>query len=807
MNTTFPVKLWSCSLIVLACLVSACSHRGVELVRDGQAQAEIIVPTEPLASVRVAAEDLQTHLELISGAKLAIVQAPTAGVPNQIYVGESEHTKALGLSVDDLPVEGFRIVVRDSYVALIGHDVERQPFPYNADTLDQWHEFAGEAYGLPGVDPGKLNQPLGFRNLDATATLYAVSDFLEQLGVRWYHPYEDGTVIPSAATIEVPEQELRKEPAFPYREFTYYGWMRSDKQGIHWFKRLKYGTSYAYKNNHTTWAIVGPEIQRERHPEYYAKTKDGKIIGGYRDLGVPLLSSESLRKTSLNFLDKTFAAYPQLQAMSLGMPDGFTRIDAHDAERWVQTEGGPSAKYSNYVWDYWLDMANRLKEVRPDKYLACLAYSTYLAPPSTVDKLPENVAVTICYGSAFLHLPTSNELLDMRGRWLDMLTSRKLYVWDYYRFYAEGRPRYPVVYTKQLQKDMQMLHGVCEGKFVEIYPHYSGPDRGRLAAPGLSHLLHYLQGKLYWDPDLDLEALLSEYYELYFGPASAEMRAFYEFAEEAWMRPESRTISTYSGFLKEADVDRYFELLTAARARVKSDSVYDRRIAEIEEEMQPLKKLFPNLKRTGPEFRGYRTDQPYVLDGKLDETIWTYVQMNYPFRDLVTGELPRKNGGSVTFRLVEGGRALLIGIQCEETQMDQIVATAPKNDDYDIFNDDAIEVYLETPERSYFKIAVTTDGKIWDESRDVTIIERDTLPLLWDPGVEAAVHKGDNGWSMELKIPTGDFGVMGPDKQFPWGINVCRTRWASGEMEFYALSPTGRNRYADLTKLGNLWTR
>ena len=85
--------------------------------------------------------------------------------------------------------------------------------------------------------------------------------------------------------------------------------------------------------------------------------------------------------------------------------------------------------------------------------------------------------------------------------------------------------------------------------------------------PGLVHLMVYWQNKLFWDPDADRAEVLGEYYRLFFGPAEAEMRAFYELAEEVWSRPASRNLTESTGFLQEADVDRYFELLAKARAK------------------------------------------------------------------------------------------------------------------------------------------------------------------------------------------------------------------------------------------------
>ena len=52
-----------------------------------------------------------------------------------------------------------------------------------------------------------------------------------------------------------------------------------------------------------------------------------------------------------------------------------------------------------------------------------------------------------------------------------------------------------------------------------------------------------------------------------------------------------------------------------------------------------------------------------------------------------------------------------------------------------------------------------------------------------------------------MMIPTKDFGKTGPTKQYPWGIQVCRTRCAEG-MEWSSLG-TGPGLYAELTEWGN----
>ena len=135
-----------------------------------------------------------------------------------------------------------------------------------------------------------------------------------------------------------------------------------------------------------------------------------------------------------------------------------------------------------------------------------------------------------------------------------------------------------------------------------------------------------------------------------------------------------------------------------------------------------------------------------------------------------------------------------------------LVTTAQKDDTTAIFEDDSIVIFLESPERSFFKIAVNSAGVVWDESEDSTMVERDTLPVLWNPGIKAVVQKQKEGWTAEIAIPTADLGnvTLGPKKLHPWGINVCRQREAGEQPEFSAISPTGKAQFSVLTKLGSL---
>lgn len=785
-------------LALLFCGIISASA-GIDLVKDGVPAAEIVLADGATPSAKAASKDLQYYIQAMSSAKLPIVNTPTEG-RTHIFVGPSRHTEKLGLKTDDLHGSDFRIVTGKDYVALLGNDIHRKGFPYPWRQKEKWQKFTGEFYGIPDISAtmDRFQPQLGMYANDATAIWYAASCLLEQFGIRFYMPYEDGTVIPQKRTLSVTGQNLTKRPHFSIR--CYY--INPRVEQLSWLKRLGYGNDNLFYCQHTIYDIISDPKQQKAHPEYLAK-RNGKIDPGYpAGRGRPKLSNPGLRASSVKFVGKVFEAYPALDGFGIGMPDGFDEIDEEDAKKFPPGKIYTS-RFSRYVWDYWYDIAAKIKRQNPDKYFTVMPYGPCEEPVPGMKKLSENIAVMLVTASIpnQMSMPSRrNRVMQLYRDWHRLASSGKLWIWQHYLFYG-GLLNYPSFFTKELQKEMKYLDGKYMGKFIEC-----PLGRGRFLCPGITHWFYYLQGKLFWNPDLDLNALMDEYYTLYFGPAAAEMKQFYEYAEEVYMRPESRSISLYAGFLKEKDLNQLFGLLASARRKAGADSVYDRRIRMFEEDMAPLKKLFAGLKRTGPYIRLAAAKSKLTqLDCDFEKPFWKKNVNLLQMKDLYTGEVPESNQTLVRMKMAPDRSELYFGITCYENRMNKIRAKADKPDDQGIFNDEAIEFYIETPERSYFKIAINPNGAVYDTCSDPSIAAKATLPVLWQSGAKVCAKKSRDKWELEIILPTKDFGSGKMTRQYPWGINVCRARHVNGmNRDLYAISPTGGG-FANLTKLANLY--
>lgn len=561
------------------------------LVKNGQALAEIVVSANALPQVQFAAKELQSHLQQISGVILPIVNQPTGGDKLPIYVGENEWTESLGLSVENLPLEGFRIVAREKYLALLGRD---KSFPrvypnfLSSDdlpkVLQEWQDFTQKPWDLPRsglYDPRNYNSELGFSVYDATGTLFAVYEFLEQLGVRWYKPYELGTVLPNLPTVNVKQQDITKEPIYSYRYMRWGGFPSNDLEGFLWFKRQKLGMSDQIWMCHGTSRVT--RFTQESHPEYRA------VINGVRDERTARLAPP-LRDAMIELSDKFFQFVPSVTTVSAAPADGFAEMDDADAAAgWDRKERGTTGRFSDYVWRFVNEVAEGVYKKHPDKYVMGLAYSGARAVPQEITQFHPNVSVTYCQnrGIERTNPAALQNLENERAEWLKKLPSGQFYVWEYFLNHQDkyGLAGVPVVFTKIMQDDTKALQGIAKGEYVECS---YGP--GKMLNPALNHYPYQVQARLYWNPDLDLAKYLEEYCELFYGPAAKEMEAFFRFAEEVWMRDAPRTLGD-GGFLQAADAEKFESILKRA-AQQAGDSVYGKRVAQVAVECEPMFQTF-----------------------------------------------------------------------------------------------------------------------------------------------------------------------------------------------------------------------
>jgi len=803
-------------LLLTALLSASAALPALDVVKNGKPCAEIVLDAKAPRGVKLAAKDLQDHLKKISGAQLEIVNAPTGKFASRIFVGESEYTKKLGYSLPKFSNSGYDILVAKDYAVLNGPSTIYPPLKFDSrrggkKEVAAYQEYVGGKYELFCFDHGggKFRKSLGIYANDDIGPFHAVSALLESLGVRFYAPYEDGTVIPEMKDVVLKEGRTTREAAYARRDWYHPG---DEAEGHLWLKRMKCGVRSGIVFNHTTRNFLIWQENRKLHPNWYSQDRPGHFIPGVMGQGgIPRYTDKDFQQTCVDWLDKLITTYPQLSGVSAGAPDGAHTWDYRDKAKYFAGGKSNGQAIANLFWDFHVPVAEKLKKLHPDKNLIWFTRSEEL--PDNVDpkRIPDNIIFPgfSCYPSNLV-LPHLCKAAMDRPKNVERIFGRrpKSPIWEAWLDYrTPSSPRYPIFFPKVLQKYRQALLPYSDGCFMEIsWEPQSEGIRGaqRLGCPKLHAPMMYINNKLFWDPDLDMKALLDEYYRLYFGPAEKEMRTFFEYAEEVWGRKESRSVTATSGFLKEKDVERFFAILADAKAKCPKESAYFRRVEYLEKGYAPLKKMFESLKRQGPVFRLNSMPAKKAPDGDFKNYLqWITMAVNR------TAEPVPKNRTEVCVQMTNDRKELWIAVRCYETKMDKLAAVCKTHDDAGIFDDDLVEVYIDTPERSYFKLAVNPNGTLYDTTTDVSIINRDTLPNLWESGARVWTKKFNDRWEVEMMIPTADFGKLGPSRQYLWGLNVCRTRIADlgvRNQECSSISPTGAN-FAFQKRWAQVWKR
>jgi hypothetical protein len=520
------------------------------------------------------------------------------------------------------------------------------------------------------------------------------------------------------------------------------------------------------------------------------------------------MTSPKLRDDLTLLLETQLKEMPKLESVAITPPDGWGQMDDADAAAgWLRSDRGRAGTFSDYTWDMIMDVRGRLKKNHPDLKYVVYAYINNKLPPATLEKIPDDIIVTYCQNMTHQMMPESKDDLKIREEWLGKMSNDQMLVFEYYAEHSPGRgfPPIPVIFTKLMEENFKSMYGrVGLGTMVCSTWDYQSPT-AILRRPGLSHLMLYLHNRFLWDTHLDLQAVLNDYYEMFFGPARAEMKEFYEFAEKVWMRPGAREISANSGFLKPEDVGVYFEILGRAQAKAGADTIYRKRIDLIAGEMDPLKTLFENLQRKGIPMEGFKSKENFVADGDLTKPFWTARPDSFvELRDMNTGEKPTHVATSASVRWIPDGSKLVIGIECLEPKMDKLVARKLPRDARDIFKGDFVEVRLETPQGIRPHIAVNSEGSILDESPTANAAD---LPHFYKVE-DFAVKKYPDRWTAEIVIDAKVLGAGAemPSKSSPWGIGINRQRSAGNTVEPYMLTPSGSD-FQDLRDLGNLSIR
>ncbi len=778
------------------------------LVENGEPRSEIIIAEEPPRLVKLAAEELQTYLEKISGARLPILTEPSGEAPFHIFVGKSPSMEKMGIDDADLRYGAYRIVSDSNSLVLLGHDadfVPKQPAALSRNdyerALREWDALTADltdgAWSLPMASTYRaFNNATQTWAHDQGGSLNAVYGFLRSLGVRWYLPGELGEVFTPQTTITLSSMDLAVHPDYALRQFLGPAWSNAPEETVLWSLRM--GLNHGYEllgvgpKTHGLGRVLGRPEMKQAHPEYYA------LINGERDISTKAVghacwSSERLVQETVNYARAIFDIYDE-PTLQLSPADGLKMCQCEDCSKLTPSDA---------VWGFLDRVAKEVAETHPDHLLIGAAYTSYRTPPESITSLQPNIAVRINnVGRPSFRDPAHWEWYQtLVEDWRSRIASQKI-------IRVENNYHDTVLHPRMFAQDLQTMKGISLGEMNEVdresVPDGRGQTWGRM---GTNHLNRYINSRFLWDADQEIETVLQEYYDRFYGPASEAMKTAFTYAETNY------TLEGRSVILLPERI-RLLELLHQAR-QIAGDTIYGHRIQFIIDEFDPLDQLREKLAMTQNRgdvirYRPWSADngkwvqdhQNGKIDGKLEERFW---QSQRALRTLKDGGKPALNA---RFQLLTASDAIWIGGRCDVSSPPPSSASTLE-DDPAILEQDRIEFLLETDAHAFYRIVISSSGAILDEDRS----EDSDVGLRWKSNAEVAVHHDDGFWSFEARIPivtamegAGDpihhmIYQRPPTTLWPWYFNLGRIL-PNGETVSFAPNPDGK--WLDQMSFGKL---
>lgn len=801
---------WKPALLLLASLsfFTPVCYSQRTIVKDGKVSAVIVVPDKAPEPVKFAGDELAFFLEKMTGRKISVVNTPSENKDTvSIMLGECADAEKAGIKVSELVRDGYIIRSVGNKIFIAGKDSSGE----SADIKKKLDEVSKASFMQLKIL--MTNSNWSFER----GTLHGAYRFLEELGVRWFFPGDKGTVIPSVKDLTVRNLNIKEEPHFLSRhigatsainfksnegrfdleEFKELG--HTTASNMLWSIRQRISSNWL-PLNHLPPTTGWDERFGKSHPEYFALLENGK-----RDVDPDnpqyrshqCYSNPDVIKT---IIDDIIAYGKGDTAASRGIPERIT--ERHRAANgWPATFNGnissvlphdsfracycekckpllPPAdterliQHSKQVWTFVDKCGRELQKKQPDHKITCLAYSSYSFPYENMPKLPENVIVGLCpgiYNKPFNLVDEANyqKLMGLIKTWRDISSSPLAY-WLHYLYRHRQPQRYgiPMHLPHLVSREWKDL--AKDGRWI-----YVEEDKDSIM---FEHLNRYIMTRLSFSPETDIDVLLNDYYEKFYGPKAAPvMKKIFDEIEKQCMeigKTSAGRIDVWEKYFNPETLKNYASLTDEA-LKLAAGSEYEKNVKLFAKYYLGLmqkgyadydKNVKKVLEKKGASVCMCGVRGPVKIDGILDEDTWGKPTRTVTMHNNVDG---KKTAWPTEVKLLRGTDKLYFGFTCYDPET---MKRSEKEGEAD-----SIEIFLD-PEHThdtYYQIWIDMAGRIKD-----TFYEGggELGQEAWNSNAEVAIKKYEDRWVVEIAIPRSSFnnGLKNPTDH-PWGANFCRT--------------------------------
>jgi hypothetical protein len=757
----------------------------------GIVKCEIVVPDEAGPVAKFAGKELKELLSQSLGADIQVLKEPSGG-KTALILGNNKLLSKAGIDISKLPVDAFIIksVGRSIFIAGID-DMAKEP-EVEMKNMFVW----GQLYDR--------------------ATLFGVYDFLERyLGMRFYFPEKMGTVVPKYESLKIDPMDIFEKPDYTVRNFGYSGVLPDGRNGkdAYWYKnlnkhRLRMQAHYL-PNEHGLARMEYINRFAQGNPEYFALMPDGRrhCIPTIQHTPQFCFSSnlkEEIFKDAEAYLSGKPANSRNLQkgwsrvACQPGyyniMPtDGFYKCTCAECQKHFSK--GPQAT-SDFVWDVICDTAEKLKKNNVPGIVTAMAYYPYHLVPAR--KIPDNVMVMVSRrGPWNLQHPGIYEKENREIKeWHDKL-GKKVWLWNYVNKTGNlAMPNIPSLTPKTIgeyyKKESPYIFGAYMCSATDRYLYH--------------YLNYYVFGKVAWDNKTDVDKVLKEHYQKMFGAAADKMENIYGRFEGNWLKISGKPIVTELGpasipvsdfemwetiySAEEVNaIDKLFDEAEEATAKSTEDN---ERVKFIRTGMfNPLKEqrgLYLQNKESIEDMAFHVKElvakQEIKLDASVDASEWQDSDKVF-LSKLDKNKIPPVK---TTVRAMRDKENLYFSFECEEPEMENIVAGKHEQDDKNILRESSVEIFLNPSgdRRKYYQIILTPSGSLMDIAAEKIGAEQ-TYDMKWASNCTYSVKKYKDHWVAEIAVPIKSLPGFKSDG-FP--ANFGRSRVISSTLpSFFSWSP------------------
>lgn len=364
------------------------------------------------------------------------------------------------------------------------------------------------------------------------STAYAVYTFLDEFcGVRWFMPGEMGEDVPRTPSLSVPTVEKTYEPAYQHRQYSGFQF-RDDFLRYWWGMHQKVRARLEY--HHNLFAVFDPTKYAEKYPDVYPVQNGKRRVPGPGNYGAwqPCLSNPKAVDITMEYAKEYFAKNPDAASISIGMNDGGGYCECENCMKLVDKSLPKEQRRARWYFQYANAVAERFDKEFPDKAIGYLLYGEASEFPADLKINPRLIGFYV-HPSFNLIVPDGKQKFDAALVDLAKHSPRfALYDW----FYGTDvlMPRMQIRQAKYwLQHGYEM--GARHVK-AEAYMNW-----------GLDGFKYWMHTKLMWDPTLDVDKMMDEFFTRFFKESAQPMREYFKIVEHYTVTPVTETVKDEKG--------------------------------------------------------------------------------------------------------------------------------------------------------------------------------------------------------------------------------------------------------------------